>query len=160
MLDMDDHFELWDPPAELIDRDELSGLPRHGIGRALKVSKEQIASLLTALQLFAEGAYDRELPEKRRLLERLAGSLENLPLRCRLVVPDDDESLPLLEVTLFEGAASRSALEVCRALRRGQPPVYVGHGLLSEGKLVINPMHLNEESTGVLAERIRAELLV
>src|SRR5205807_2031182 len=49
MLDMDDHIELWEPPANLIDKKRLAGLPRHGIGRALKVSKEQIVALLTAL---------------------------------------------------------------------------------------------------------------
>ncbi len=158
MLDMDDHFELWEPPAELLDKDLLPGLPRHGIGRALKVSKEQIAALMTALQLFADGAYESELPEKRRVLERLAASLEDLPLRCRLVVADDDESLPLLEITLFEAAMGRSALEICRSLRGGQPPIYVGHGLLAEGKLVVNPMHLNEDSANVIAARLREEL--
>src|SRR4029077_9838649 len=65
MLDMDDHFELWDPPSHLIDRSRLPGLPRHGIGRALKVSKEQIIALLTALRLFADGAYDHEVAAKR-----------------------------------------------------------------------------------------------
>ena len=49
MLDLDDHPELWQPPPELIDRQRLLGLPRQGIGRALKVSKEQIIALLTAL---------------------------------------------------------------------------------------------------------------
>src|SRR5205085_9075123 len=56
MLDMDDHYELWEPPADLIDRAQLAGIPRHGIGRSLKVSKEQIVALLTALQLFTSGA--------------------------------------------------------------------------------------------------------
>src|SRR5437660_842598 len=37
MLDMDDHHELWEPPDHLIDRRRLAGIPRHGIGRALKV---------------------------------------------------------------------------------------------------------------------------
>src|SRR2546429_5996556 len=48
MLDMDDHYELWEPPEELIDKRRLGGIPRHGIGRALKVAKEQIIALLTA----------------------------------------------------------------------------------------------------------------
>src|SRR5207247_3523684 len=47
MLDLDDHFELWDPPANLIDKTKLPGMPRHGLGRGFKVSKEQIAALLT-----------------------------------------------------------------------------------------------------------------
>ncbi len=158
MLDMDDHFELWDPPGHLIDRRRLAGLPRHGIGRALKVSKEQIAALLTALRLFTAGAYDQELPEKRRLLDTIADALAGLPVRCRVETAGDGESLPLLEITLEEGAHGRSALEVCRRLRRGRPPVQVGHGRLAEGKLLVNPLHLDEERTAILARRLRDEL--
>jgi len=157
MLDMDDHFELWEPPAGLIARHLLPGLPRHGIGRGMKVSKEQIAALLTALRLFASGAYDREVVEKRRLLEQVASALEGLPVRCRLVVPADGQSLPLLEVALDE-ALGRPALEVCRALRRGRPAVHVGQGRLAEGVLVLNPLHLNDERTAALVRRLRAEL--
>lgn len=155
MLDMDDHFELWEPPADLIDRGRLAGIPRHGIGRALKVSKEQIVALLTALKLFASGAYDAELPVRRRRLEQVAAALDGLPVRCLVRVPADGESLPLLEIALGEPAA---AMDVCRRLRRGRPSVQVGHGLLHEGKLVVNPLHLTEERTAILARRLREEL--
>src|SRR5947209_12266649 len=158
MLDQDDHYELWEPPPELIDKHRLGGIPRHGIGRALKVSKEQIIALLTALKLFVSGAYDDELPTQRRQLEQIAAALEGLPVRGRLIVPADGQSLPLLELTLYERAVGRSALEVCRGLRRGKPSVHVGHGLLHEGKLLINPYHLNDERAAILARRLREEL--
>jgi L-seryl-tRNA(Ser) seleniumtransferase len=158
MLDMDDHYELWEPPAALIDKSRLGGIPRHGIGRALKVSKEQIVALLTALRLYTSGAYEAELGAQRRRLEQVAAALEGLPARCRVVVPADGESLPLLEITLDEEALGRSALEVCRALRRGKPAVQVGHGLLHEGKLVVNPLHLDDERTSLLARRLREVL--
>jgi L-seryl-tRNA(Ser) seleniumtransferase len=158
MLDMDDHFELWEPPADLIDKSRLPGIPRHGIGRALKVSKEQIIALLTALRLFVGGAYDVELPEKRRMLEQVADSLKELPVCSRLRVPDDGQGLPILELLLDESGLGRTALEVCRRLRLGHPPVQVGHGALAEGKLLVNPMHLNPERTAALIARLREEL--
>src|SRR5581483_3003437 len=158
MFDMDDHFELWDPPPELIDRGRFRGLPRHGIGRALKVSKEQIVALLTALRLFADGAYDAELSAQRRYLEDVAAALAGHPVRCRLVVPADGQSVPLLEITVDEKAVGRSALEVCRRLRHGRPPVYPGHGLLHEGTLVIHPLHMTAERTRALIARLREEL--
>jgi L-seryl-tRNA(Ser) seleniumtransferase len=158
MLDMDDHFELWEPPAELIDRARLPGLPRHGIGRGFKVSKEQIVALLTAVRLFVAGAWQADLPRKRALLERLASQLEGLPVRCQLQVPADGESLPVLEIALDEVGLRRSALDVCRALRRGKPPIQVGHGLLHAGRLVINPLHLDEPSLDELARRLQEEL--
>jgi L-seryl-tRNA(Ser) seleniumtransferase len=155
MLDLDDHFELWEPPAELIDRAQLRGFPRHGIGRGFKVSKEQILALLTAIRLFVAGAHDGEPARKRALLERLASRLEGVrTAHCVLQLPADGESLPLLEIALDEAALGRLALEVCRDLRRGTPPIQVGHGQLHAGRLVINPLHLDEAATEQLASRL------
>jgi seryl-tRNA(Sec) selenium transferase len=158
MLDMDDHFELWAPPAHLIDKQRLPGMPRHGIGRGLKVSKEQIVALLTALRLFTSGAYEKELGDMRRRLQEIADGLRGLPLQNHLHVPADGESLPLLEIELDEAVLQRTAWDVCRRLRQGKPPVHVGHGKLDEAKLVINPWHLNETRTATVLRRLREEL--
>ncbi|MCI0684432.1 MAG: aminotransferase class V-fold PLP-dependent enzyme [Gemmataceae bacterium] len=158
MLDMDDHFDLWAPPAHLIDKSGLPGMPRHGIGRALKVSKEQIIALLTALKLFTSGAYDHELKNMRRWLQDVALGLNGLPVRCHLHVADDGESLPILEITVDQAALGRSAWDVCGRLRRGKPPVHVGHGKLDDAKLMINPLHLTDNRTATLLRRLREEL--
>jgi len=151
MLDMDDHFELWEPPAHLIDKSKLRGIPRHGIGRALKVSKEQIAALLTALKLFTSGPYDRELADMTKWLEQVAAALSKSPVQCQLL-PSNGQSYPILEITL---TGKKSAFDVCRALRRGKPAVQVGHLKLGQGILMINPLHLNNERTVVLIERLK-----
>jgi D-glucosaminate-6-phosphate ammonia-lyase len=158
MLDMDDHFELWEPPPHLIDKTRLKGMPRHGIGRGLKVSKEQIVALLTALKLFADGAYDRELADMRRHLQRLADGLAELPVKCCLIVPDDHQSPPRLEITV-DSSHGRTAFDICRRLRHGSPPGYVGHGRLDDGILIIHPLHLNEPRTTELLRRLRDELM-
>jgi D-glucosaminate-6-phosphate ammonia-lyase len=157
MLDMDDHLELWQPPAELVDRAKLAGMPRHGIGRGFKVSKEQIVALLVALRMFVRGDYDRELPDHRRRLEAIAAELAHCAACCRLA-DAGGESLPLLEVSVNEQRLGRTALEVCRLLRAGSPPCYVGHGALRAGKLIINPLHLDDPAAATLARRLREEL--
>jgi D-glucosaminate-6-phosphate ammonia-lyase len=154
MLDMDDHLELWEPPAALIDKSKLAGMPRHGIGRALKVSKEQIAALLTALKLFTSGAYDRELIDMERRLQQIAGALTKAPVRCQ-ILPSDGQSYPLLEITL---TGSKSAFEVCGSLRRGKPSVQVGHLKLAQETLVINPLNLNDERAAALIRRMQEAL--
>lgn len=158
MLDMDDHFELWEPPPHLIAKARLKGMPRHGIGRALKVSKEQITALLAALRLFVDGAYDRHVTEMRQFLEQVAASLAGLPVSSRLIVPADGESVPLLEIAIDEAKLGHSAFEVCRRLRKGSPPIYVGHALLDQRVLVIHPLHLNDQRTTTLIKRLREEL--
>jgi D-glucosaminate-6-phosphate ammonia-lyase len=157
-LDMDDHPELWEPPAALIDRQRLRGFPRHGIGRVLKVSKEQIVSLLTALRLFVSGAYDGQLPVMREYLVQIAAALDPHFALCRLIEAGDGQSPPLLAITVNETSLGRSAIDVCRDLRRGDPPIQVGHGHLHEGKLILNPLHLTPERTTELIRRLREEL--
>ena len=158
LLDMDDHLELWDPPASLIDRAKLRGIPRHGIGRGFKVSKEEIIALLAALQLFVSGAYDSEIPKARTRLNCIIETLHDSPVECSLRDKGDGQSLPLLEIAINEAAAGRGAIEICQSLRNGVPPIYVSHSGLQEGKLLINPLHLNDNNTETLAERIRQEL--
>jgi L-seryl-tRNA(Ser) seleniumtransferase len=158
LLDMDDHPELWDPPASLIDKSRLSGLPRHGIGRGFKVAKEQIVALLIALRSFVDGAYDRLTADYRPRLERIAEGLCALPVTCSVMLSRDPESFPILEITVDEGSSGRSVLEVCRELRRGSPPVYVGHGRLHQGKLIVHPMHLHDDNVPILVRRLREEL--
>lgn len=158
MLDMDDHLELWDPPENLIDRSQLTGIPRHGIGRGLKVSKEEIVALLTALDLFVSGAFDRKLIEYRRLLETVANGLSEAKADCRMLEPLTNDRWPVLEITVDSSALGRSAMDVCRSLRTGTPPVYAGHAGLHEGRLEINPVCLNDDAIAGLIKRLREEL--
>jgi D-glucosaminate-6-phosphate ammonia-lyase len=155
MLDMDDHAILWDPPNDFIQRSLIPGLPRHGIGRGLKVSKEEIVALLTALELFHSGAYDAELEQQRRRLETIAATLEAAPVTCRILDPQDGERWAVLEIEIDETAAGRSAFEICRTLRTGTPPVYVGHGRLAQRCLMINPLCVTDEQVAKLGQRLR-----
>ena len=54
----------------------------------------------------------------------------------------------------------RTAFDVCRSLRTGAPPVYVGHGKLRDGILVVNPLCLDDETAVSLARRLQEELAV
>jgi D-glucosaminate-6-phosphate ammonia-lyase len=144
MLDMDDHPELWDPPSALIDRSKFTGMPRHGIGRSLKVSKEEIAALLKAVELFAGGVFDPEVAKHKQWLGTIASALQGAAVECRLIDPDDGESSAVLEIAVPESRPGRNAFDICRRLRNGTPPVYVGHAKLSAGTLVIRPVCLTE----------------
>ena len=158
MLDMDDHYELWSPAETLIEHERLPGIPRHGIGRGLKVSKEEIIALLTALDLFASGAYDTDIPRLGSYLETITAALNGLPVDCHITEPSSPDRWPLLEISIDEAAAGRTAFEICKALRTGSPPVYVSHGKLSDGILVVNPLCLDDAGAARLAERISDEL--
>lgn len=158
MLDLDDHFDLWEPPRDLIDKSKLEGFPRHGIGRALKVSKEEIAALLTALDLFVHGHYDSQFAVMTKTLEEISSGLGGLAVRSSIHSPASGEGFPILEVQIDESKLGRTAFDVCRKLRGGKPSIHVGHSFLADGKLIIHPMHLNQANAAILVRRLRDEL--
>jgi D-glucosaminate-6-phosphate ammonia-lyase len=158
LLDMDDHPVLWNPPEDFIDARALGGIPRHGIGRTMKVSKEEIVALLVALDLFASGAYDSDLPRYREWLSTIAAALQNRAAVCTLIDPPDGESLPILEIALDERRLGRTAFDICRSLREGAPGIYVGHGKLTHGILVVNPLCLNAERAVTLAQALQEQV--
>jgi L-seryl-tRNA(Ser) seleniumtransferase len=154
MLDMDDHLEFWDPPADFIDRTKFEGIPRHGIGRGFKVSKEEIIALLVALRLFISGAYDASVPTARSILEVIAQRLQDCPVQCAIYDKEDKESLPVLEITVKETISGPTAMTICRNLRYENPPIYLGHARVKEGKLLVNPLHLDKKAAEIISERI------
>lgn len=153
-LDMDDHWELWDPPIEFIDRSKLKGMPRHGIGRALKVSKEEIVALVTALAMFASEDPTDQNAAHLENLQLISQTVEDPTVRCQIISGDSGESVPVLEVAL----ATSDAVEVCRSLRKGNPPIYVGQAKLSDNRLIINPACLDQNMSETLAQRLKMEI--
>jgi len=157
-LDMDDHPELWNPPPGLIDRSQLPGVPRHGFGRGYKVSKEEIVALLTALDLFTSGAYQKYVATEQAHLETIADAVRGCACRCRLDESPDGQRSPNLEIEVDEAALGKTAFEICQQLREGNPRIFVGHGKLREGTLVIAPLHLNDYTALEVGRRLSEEL--
>ncbi|MBI2824524.1 MAG: aminotransferase class V-fold PLP-dependent enzyme [Planctomycetia bacterium] len=158
MLDMDDHFALWDPPAELIDKSRVPGQPRHGIGRGHKVSKEEIVALLTALETFCRGDFDGDATQHRTILKDVAAGLADCPARCQVHDSRDGESSPWLEIAIDEARLGRSAVEVCRQLRGGEPPIHLGQARIYEGTLTLNPLLLRRDQVESLVNGLRRAL--
>lgn len=158
MLDMDDHWDLWDPPGHWLEKNAIAGLPRHGLGRSMKVAKEELVALLTALQLFTQGDYDAQLQEYSQWLQAISAQLANGPATCRLLDAADGQTPSQLEIQLDSSRMPRNAMQICRALREGDPPVYVGHARLEENVLLVNPFCLVEDQVGPLGCRLAEEI--
>ena len=152
-LDFDYDYDDWDPPADLVDKRKIAGVPRHGIGRSCKVGKEQIVGLLTALKLFVEegnvGRHDRLLSVAKRLTDELA---EIAGVSARIIPDPLQSGMPVVELKVDQ------AIELVRRLRRGSPGIEVNPWRPEEGLLILNPACLAEDDTPVIGRRFR-ELL-
>ena len=155
-LDMDEIFEIWDPPEDLIPKKSLSAIPRHGIGRGFKVGKEQIVGLLTALRLFVERDGATNVEEQRRYLEYVADGLSGLLAEPRTVESDDGQ--PSMHLAIDTRTLGKTAFEVCLELKQGEPGVFANEMMLAEDIIVISPLNLDQERTEALTGRLREVL--
>ncbi|MBA62496.1 MAG: selenocysteine synthase [Planctomycetaceae bacterium] len=145
MLDMDDHPQLWNPI--LSDKSELQGMPRHGIGRGFKVSKESIMALMAAINCFLNEDNSQRMAILAGILSDIQTTLEEAGISSQLVW-SDRETVPKLQIP------TRAAFEVCQNLRSHSPRVFVGHGLLDQGILTINAIALREHQVNSLSQAL------
>ena len=155
-LDFDYDYDEWDPPAALVDKRNLPGVPRHGIGRSCKVGKEQIVGLLTALQLFVKegniGRHDRLLVIAQRIMEELA----DVPwLSTRIILDPLQSGMPMVEVTFDQSGARLSTIELMRRLRKGSPGVEANPWRPEEGLLILSPACLAEGGPPLIGNRFK-----
>lgn len=132
--------------------------PHQGIGRMLKVGREEIVGLIVALGCYLARDHDADQARWRRTVDAVAAALAGgAGLAVRILEPPA-RSVPQVVVRLDGADGIERAASAVRALRRGDPRVFVGEELLGDAALVVNPMHLEDEEVGPLAQRLSSVL--
>ena len=149
------NFDTWDPPPSLIPKEKISGVPQHGIGRGMKVSKEVIVGLLVALERMTEEKSINDIKQLYRRLEHIAErvrSVSGVETKVSELVPGGN---PLLLITLDEATLGQSASEIGQRLRDGEQRVFVVDELAPFGMLVIPSVNLlSEEQTNIVGQQL------
>jgi L-seryl-tRNA(Ser) seleniumtransferase len=105
--------------------------PHHGLGRSMKIGKEQIVGLVTALAEFTARDHDAEAEEHGAWLESLLPAFADVPAR----VAFDLHFYPRLVVMLGRGRAGEAAGRLAAL----EPAIVVPHAPLGRGELVVAP---------------------
>lgn len=145
--DMDERESTWVRGGDRITP------PRHGVGRAMKVGREQIAGLLAAVESYiaAPGAGDLEgITELEKLRGLLAGGRVPAVWHETSVL-----GVPVIELQIVEAGFEVDA--VVNALAARVVPVYLEEAEAWRGVLVVHPMALVAGDAEVLATAV-AEL--
>lgn len=126
---------------------------REGIGRGMKVGREQIIGLLTAVREYVE----RPGRWAQHYTAELADCARAIALCADLRVTHEHNhtmDVPTLVVD-FDGAAI-DADEVARQLDRGTPRIQLSEAEAWRNRLIVNPMGLLEGEGAQIGERIVA----
>ncbi|MCW2780366.1 MAG: Pyridoxal phosphate-dependent transferase [Marmoricola sp.] len=147
--DMDVRTDTWGQ-RHLVDGGVIAGPPYQGIGRAMKVGKEQVAGLLAALDSYVTRDHEADLQMWLDRVNRIHDALaQSSPALRTTVDPGGSASdyVPTLRVEL--GSRARAA-EVMRALQDDRPAVFLGEQELWRGALVMAPTNLEDAEEALL----------
>lgn len=158
--DMDVHPDTWTLRRQFLETGRLPGPPHHGVGRSMKVGKEEVVGLIVALRRFVARDHAADARRFEAWLGAMASALDPLPAVRAELQPAGARGrfYPSLTVWLDEAALGLTAIEAINALAEGEPPVCVGQGAIDEGGLIINPTQLTEGDAGIVLERLLAVL--
>lgn len=153
-LDMHAAEEVW-LPSGLVDTETLSGVPKQGIGRSLKVGKEELVGLIKALELFIEEDHNALEAEWLDRSKQIASELTTEPgLETHTTEADKTAIAPEVVVSVDESAAGVTTVDLVRGLRKEDPRVFVGADSLDAREFTINPMCLTDDEAAYVVERI------
>ncbi|HHY12986.1 MAG TPA: aminotransferase class V-fold PLP-dependent enzyme, partial [Firmicutes bacterium] len=143
-------YDEWNPPSSFIPKEKFRGTPTHGIGRSMKVSKESIIGLLTALQNLNTERFTAKEVMLTELLQKIRTQVEKIPgIAAAFVEPQYCLcSYPTLEIRVDEKITGISAAEICSKMRAKN--IYLRDRYVNQGIVRIYSININEE----IAEKI------
>jgi L-seryl-tRNA(Ser) seleniumtransferase len=144
--------------ADLIQAARTQSAPVQGIGRPMKVSKEEIVGLLTALEIWAGRDHEADLRDARRRTDAVVGALAGLPgVRAEHRFPDHlGRPYPTVFVHL-DPSPGLTAARVIELMLAGDPAVAV-MGFDDPQIVRVDVRVLTDDEAALVAERLRTEL--
>jgi L-seryl-tRNA(Ser) seleniumtransferase len=140
-----------------------------GVGRGLKVAKEQIVGMVAAVDWFLEQSDESMQAEFRHRAETIAAALSGIPtLTYKILVPEVANHVPHLFLTYDQQRVRISPLQVAEKLRNASPAIELNpstgrregsKGIQSdENTIVIGVWMLQPGEEQIVARRLREVL--
>lgn len=145
--------------AEWVEYARLNNAPYPGIARSMKVSKEEIAGLVAALDAFLKVDEAEETRRYRRQVESVVDQVAEVPGVHAEVLHNHDHYIPHAVIKLTDGWRGPDCHEIARRLMANSPRVYVASGFGGENSIWVDPLNIQDGELEIVAERVREELI-
>jgi D-glucosaminate-6-phosphate ammonia-lyase len=154
MLDMDVRAQTWVDDRLIIDN-VVPGPPHHGLGRAMKVGKEEIAGLVTAVRIFLDEDHAQRAAADAERLELIAEAAEAVA-GITVLRPQPGRFAPRLSLAVDEATAGFDVWRLLRHVQDQDPPVHLNEAEAWRGQAVIDPLTLLPGDEVLVRDALRA----
>lgn len=132
---------------------EACKLQYKGIGRAMKVSKESMTGLITALEDY-DGNDDSA--RQRSMAEAICNDLSGVGgVSCRVVSDEAGRAIYRSEIKIDAAQAGITAAELNETLKGRDPAIYLRDYYVNSGLLSVDTRALTEEQGKTIAEAVK-----
>ena len=148
---------------DLMDAAYMNAAPNAGIGRSAKVCKEEIAGLVTALQMFVDTDFDAVYADWTRMAQTVLDGLEDVPGISTEIIPanhslDEFHFTSARAVIKLDGnPAGLDVPSLSRELEAGDPAITLWPDEYNNS-VAVYPVNLQAGEPEMIADRLR-ELL-
>ncbi len=139
--------------ADLIEAAHMCMSPFGGVGRGMKVGKEEMMGLLAAVERYLKVDHAAEMRElERRVAEMIEALSKVKGITPKRFLPVIANVVPHLEIAWDEAARKPSAAEVVKQLMDGNPPIHIQSR--GAGALVVSVWMLRGNEHRTVARRL------
>ena len=139
---------------DLIDAALPAMSPFGGIGRGMKVGKEELCGLLAAVERYLKVDHDAEMRELETRVKSIRGALKGVSgIQTDRHVPVIANEVPHVTVQWDESARGLTAQQVTEKLLAGDPPIHVQRP--EKGQLLISVWMMRGDEHEVVGRRLR-----
>ncbi|MFC1640196.1 selenocysteine synthase [Gemmatimonadota bacterium] len=142
--------------SDLIEAARLNNSPNSDtVGRAMKVSKEEILGMLAAVEVSLTYDYSVEQKRETRMVDLLADKLTAFPqIRTEVVYPVTEGGRPHLRLFWDRSVIPLSVEQAQDRLEQGEPSIRTCYLGLADGELELGTAMLKEDEVDVVVSRV------
>jgi uncharacterized pyridoxal phosphate-dependent enzyme len=129
---------------ELVEACRLQAFPNYGIGRTMKIGKEEMIGLMTALEIYSNKDFQKEHREWDNKVKYLVSELKKIPY-IKATKTEFDEvkrPVPRAQLLIDEKKIKHNVYDIVSLLKKSNPPIWVQEFGLNEGIILLNPVCL------------------
>ena len=140
---------------DLIEACRVNGSPNHSIGRPMKVGKEEMVGLLTAVKRYLKLDHEARASQDEEVVAGWCSELSALPgVHAERSFPNEaGQPLPRAKVTFDTTRAGLNRDQVVQQLETGTPSIMVSQA--GADAIYLNPMTLADGEEQILLDRLK-----
>lgn len=137
---------------ELIAACDLNSAPNYGIGRPMKIDKENICGIVKAIELFVEKDYELQMKIwEAYVMQLMDGLSKNSNIKLRTGYPDEPGVQPTCILRLYIRPTKMPVDLLHKKLIEGNPRIYTH---IYKEEIVLNPQCLEEKELQIVIDAI------